>query len=188
VQDDKEASLQAKDYSATMRTRDGRTVEIRALRPEDRAGLLAAVGRASDQSLYRRFFSFKRGFTEREINYYCNVDFDSHVALVAVSSIDGTPAIVGGARFIVGQAGQAEAAFAVDDAYHGKGIGSALLRGLVAIAHQVGLETLVAEVLPENTAMLKVFEKSGIEIETRREQGIVHVELQLSGPKPGLVD
>jgi RimJ/RimL family protein N-acetyltransferase len=166
----------------------GHSAEIRALRPDDRAGLLAAVSRTSEQSLYRRFFAFKRGFTDSEIDFYCNVDFVSHVALVAVSDDGETPTIVGGARYIVGPAGQAEVAFVVGDAYQGKGIGSALLRHLVAIARQAGLEALVADVLPENTVMLKVFEKSGLEIRTRREQGVVHVLLQLKGTTSPPVD
>src|SRR5215213_11034420 len=98
---------QARDYSETAILRDGRSAVIRALRPEDRAGLLAAVGRTSDQSLYRRFFGFKRGFTDQEIDFYVNVDFVSHVALVAVLEEDRQSVIVGGARYIVGQPGQA---------------------------------------------------------------------------------
>src|SRR5919112_3208532 len=109
--------MQARDYSAVETLRDGRTAEIRALRPEDRAGLLAAVERTSDQSLYRRFFAFKRGFTDQEIDFYVNVDFVSHVALVAVLEEDGQSVIVGGARYVVGPPGQAEIAFAVDDAH-----------------------------------------------------------------------
>jgi RimJ/RimL family protein N-acetyltransferase len=184
AEDDLEAPVQAKEYSATEPMRSGLSIEFRALRPDDRAGLLAAVDRTSEQSLYRRFFAFKRGFTEREIDFYCNVDFVSHVALVAVSDDAGTTTIVGGARYIVAQPGQAEVAFAVGDAYQGQGIGSALLGHLVAIARQAGLKTLVADVLPENTAMLKIFEKSGIENRTRREQGVVHVSLQLSRMMP----
>jgi RimJ/RimL family protein N-acetyltransferase len=174
--------MRARDYSATVPMRGGHSVEIRALRPDDRADLLAAVSRTSEQWLYRRFFAFKRGFTEREIDFYCNVDFVSHVALAAVADDGETPAIVGGARYILGQAGQAEVAFVVADAYQGKGIGSALVSHLAAIARQVGLEVLVADVLPENRAMLKAFEKSGLEIKTRREPGIVHVSLQLTRP------
>ena len=82
---------EAAKYSAIESMRDGSRVEIRALRPEDRADLLASIGRASDQSLYRRFFGAKRGFTEREIEFYSNVDFTSHVALVAVVEEDGLP-------------------------------------------------------------------------------------------------
>jgi RimJ/RimL family protein N-acetyltransferase len=172
--------LQARDYSAAEPLRDGRMAEIRALRPEDRAGLLAAVGRISDQSLYRRFFGFKRGFTDQEVDFYVNVDFVDHVALVAVLQEDGRPVIVGGSRYIVVQSGQAEVAFAVDDAHQGQGIGTAMMRHLGAIARNAGLKELVADVLPENTAMLKIFRASGLGIRTGQEPDATHVVLQLS--------
>jgi RimJ/RimL family protein N-acetyltransferase len=171
--------VQARDYTATETLRDGRTVEIRALTPEDRDGLLAAVGRTSDQSLYRRFFTFKRGFTDREVDFYVNVDFVSHVALVAVLEKDGRPVIAGGARYIVVQPDRAEVAFAVDDAHQGKGVGTALLRHLVALARQAELTELIADVLPDNTAMLKVFGASGLGITTRQEPDATHVVLRL---------
>jgi RimJ/RimL family protein N-acetyltransferase len=172
--------VQARDYSATETLRDGRRVEIRALKPGDREDLLAAVGRTSEQSLYRRFFAFKRGFTEREVEFYVNVDFATHVALVAVIEEEGRPVIAGGARYIVVEPDRAEVAFAVDDAHQGNGIGSTLMRHLAVIARQAGLRELVADVLPENTAMLKVFARSGLEITTRRESDATHVVLQLS--------
>jgi RimJ/RimL family protein N-acetyltransferase len=167
-------------YSAFETLRDGRRMEIRALRPDDRDALLAAVGRASTRSLYRRFFAVRRGFTEREIDFFVNVDFVDHVALVAVVEEDGRPLIVGGARYVAVRPGQAEVAFAVVDQYQGQGIGAALMRHLGAIAHGAGLKELTAEVLPENVPMLKVFEKSGFRSSTRREAGVVHVVLQLS--------
>ncbi len=172
--------MQAKDYSATEILRDGRTIEIRALKPEDRAGMLAAVGRTSDQSLYRRFFTFKRGFTEEEIDFYVNVDFATHVALVAVLEEDGRPVIVGGARYIVVQPGQAEVAFAIDDAHQGKGIGTVLMRHMITLARRGGLTELIADFLPDNIAMLKVLKTSGLGITTRRESDATHAVLQLS--------
>jgi hypothetical protein len=75
---------EAAKYSAVEVLRDKRRVEIRALRPDDRADLLAAVGRTSKPSLYRRFFAAKGGFTEPEIAFFLNIDFINHVALVAV--------------------------------------------------------------------------------------------------------
>ena len=69
--------------SAIEALRDGCRVEIRALRPDDRADLIAAVGRTSAQSLYRRFFGLKRSFTEQEVAFFVNVDFVNHVALIA---------------------------------------------------------------------------------------------------------
>jgi RimJ/RimL family protein N-acetyltransferase len=170
---------QMKDFSAAETLRDGRVFQIRALRPDDRSGLLAAVGRISERSLYRRFFGFKRDFTEREVDFFTNVDFVSHVALVALLEEAGQPMIVGGARYIIVPSGEAEIAFAVDDAHQGKGIGTALMRHLIVLAGQAGLKELIADVLPDNAAMLKVFETSGLEITTRREPDAIHVVLRL---------
>jgi RimJ/RimL family protein N-acetyltransferase len=166
-------------YSAIEALHDGRRFEIRALRPDDRADLLAAVSRTSGQSLYRRFFAVRRGFTEPEVAFFLNPDFVDHVALVAVVEESGRPVIVGGGRYVVVQPGKAEVAFAVVDQYQGQGIGAALMRHLAAIARRVGLEELVAEVLPDNIPMLKVFEKSGLRLSTKREPRVVHVLLRL---------
>jgi ribosomal protein S18 acetylase RimI-like enzyme len=70
-------------------------------------------------------------------------------------------------------------AFAVVDKYHGQGIGTMLMRHLVAIARGAGLTEVIADVLPDNRQMLKVFQKSGLPMSTRRESGSLHVTLQL---------
>jgi RimJ/RimL family protein N-acetyltransferase len=172
--------LEAARYSAFATLRDGRRVEIRALRPDDRAELAVAVARASSESLYRRFFAVKRSFTESEIDFFVNVDFVDHVALVAVVDESGRPVIAGGARYVVVQSGTAEVAFAIVDQYQGQSLGAALMHHLAAIAGSAGLRELVAEVLPDNIPMLKVFEKSGLPIRMKREPQVVHVSLQLS--------
>jgi len=119
---------QAANFSAVELLRDGRRIEIRAIRPSDRAALLAAVGFTSSRSLYRRFFGVKRGFSEKEISYFLNVDFVNHVALVAVTNEGGREIIVGGGRSVVVGPGTAELAFMIVDKYQGKGLGGALLR------------------------------------------------------------
>jgi GNAT superfamily N-acetyltransferase len=174
-----QSSCSPASYSALESLRGGRRVEIRALRPSDRDGLKAAVARISSQSLYRRFFGPKRYFTEKEVAYFVNVDFVTKVALVAVAGDSERPTIIGGGRYIIVEPGVAELAFAIVDQYQGLGLGAALLRHLVAIARRAGLNKLIASVLPDNRAMLTVFEHSGLRIGTRREQGIVHVTLEL---------
>lgn len=88
--------------------RDGRPVHIRALHPQDRDAILAAVARTGKQSLSRRFFGARREFSE-----------------------------------------------------------------------DAGLRELFAEVLPENTPMLKVMEKSALPMTTKQDSGVVHVSLTL---------
>jgi len=171
--------LEAGTYSAIEVLRNGREVEIRALKPDDRDALLVAIGRASTQSVFRRFFAAKRAFSEQEIAFFVNIDFIAHVALVAVTQENGQAAIIGGARYIVTQPGTAEVAFTVIDAHQGQGLGAALMRHLVAIARTAGLSEFIAEVLPDNVRMLKVFEKAGVPLTTKHEGSVVHVVLRL---------
>jgi RimJ/RimL family protein N-acetyltransferase len=171
--------MNASHYSVRERLRDARQVEIRALRPTDLPGLRETAKRMSPETIYRRFFAPKRSFTEKEIDFYLNIDFTSHVALVAVLEESGRPQIVGGGRYIGTQPGRAEVAFAVDDPHQGLGIATRIMRHLVGIARENGIAQLTAEVLAENAPMLKVFERCGLAAKTRREGGVVHITLDL---------
>jgi len=166
-------------YSSIETLSDGRLIEIRALRPADRNGLLAALDQSSAESRYRRFFSRKSSFTEDEIAYFLDIDFATHVALVAVDDA-GRGTIIAGGRYILIKPGSAEVAFFVADSWQGKGIGAALMRNLVAIARSAGLDELSAEVLADNRSMLAVFKKCGRPLQTSRDGGVVHLTIKLS--------
>ena len=171
---------QANAYSTTETLRNGRRIEIRALKPTDRDAFVAALERTSGRSRYLRFFRARPRFPEEEVLSFVNVDFVTHVALVAVIQNSGSPTIVGAGRYIVTSPGQAEVAFTVADDHQGQGIGAALLRHLAAIAHGSGLSELIADVLPDNVPMLTVFKRSGFPLIVRWAQGIVHITLRLS--------
>jgi RimJ/RimL family protein N-acetyltransferase len=166
-------------YSVQEQLGDGRPVKIRALRPDDEASMLAAIDRTGTESLRRRFFVTKRGFSDEETAFFMNIDFVNHVALVAEIDEDGRTAIVGGGRYVVVNSGQAEIAFIVVDAYQGQGIGTMLVRHLVGLARAAGLKQLSADVLPENMAMLNVLGKFGFQTRGMDPQ-VVHLTLPLT--------
>jgi GNAT superfamily N-acetyltransferase len=172
-------AVNAANYSAIEALRDGRRVEIRAFKPSDRTDLESALARTSSQSLCRRFFTVKRSFSEREREFFLNVDFVDHVALMAWAEEPTGSVIVGGGRYVVVQPGTAEVAFIVIDRYQGQGVGAALMRHLAAVARAAGLKQLIAEVLSENAPMLKVLKKSGLHMTTMREAEVVQVALQV---------
>jgi RimJ/RimL family protein N-acetyltransferase len=174
-----EVMLEPAEYSAVEMLRDGRIVEIRAIRPNDGVELAAAIDRSSTQSIYRRFFAVRRFFSDKEFELFSNVDFVTHVALVAVLEEDDKSTIVGGCRYIVAHPGTAEMAFFVVDRFQGKGIGAALMCHLAAIAHSAGLNELVADVLSDNTAMLKLIGKCGLRVISKQQPGVLHVTLKL---------
>ena len=167
-------------YAAQEHLRDGGLVKIRALRPEHEADMLAALEQASPQSLQRRFFVMKRYFSDKERAFFMDIDFKKHVALVALAEEGGRNFLIGGSRYIVFEPGRAEMAFMVVDAWQGRGIGSMLMRHLVQIAGGAGLQELTAEILRENTAMLRVFEKFGFVLAAGRDPQTVHLTLKLS--------
>jgi RimJ/RimL family protein N-acetyltransferase len=169
-------------YSAREQLRDGRPVHIRALKPDDEAGMLSAIDRTNAESLRRRFFVTKRHFSAGEKDFFLNVDFVRHVALVAVVEDEGRPTIVGGCRYIVTEPGEAEVAFVVVDAYQGRGIGTLLTSHLAGLAREAGLKQLVADVLPENTAMRKVLGKCGFQTGRSLDPQVVHLTLALASP------
>jgi RimJ/RimL family protein N-acetyltransferase len=92
---------------------------------------------------------------------------------------NGRPVVIGGARYVAVQPGKAEVAFALIDDYQGHGIGAALLRHLAVIARNAGVEELIAEVLPDNLPMVKVFENSGFPMSRKHDLQVVHVSLRL---------
>jgi len=173
------AMSEAASFSTTELLRNGRRIEIRALRPGDRDALLAAADHTSDQSLYRRFFSVRRAFSDQEVASFVNVDFVDEIALLAVLREGAREIVAGGGRYIVVRPGTAELAFTVVDEFQGQGIASALLRHLTALARVAGVREFIAEVLTDNTAMLRVFERSGLRMERKRENGVVHITLQV---------
>jgi RimJ/RimL family protein N-acetyltransferase len=167
-------------YSAWERLRNGQSVLIRALKPDDEAGMLAAIDQTNAESLRRRFFVTKRNFSANEKTFFLSIDFVSHVALVAVIEGEGRSTIIGGCRYIVTEPGEAEVAFVVVDAYQGQGIGTMLTSHLAGLARAAGLKQLAADVLPENTAMRKVLGKCGFQTGRSADPQVVHLTLTLT--------
>lgn len=171
--------MDAFHYATIEHLSNGSAILIRALKPHDREELIAAINQLSPRTLYRRFFGPRRTFSKAEISYFVDIDFDRHVALVAIAEQRGRQSIVASARYIVVGKAEAEVAFVVADAYQGQGIATRLLQHLALLAREAGINTFVADVLTENIGMLKVFERSGMHTRRNQQPGSVHLTMQL---------
>jgi RimJ/RimL family protein N-acetyltransferase len=171
---------------------DGTPVWVRAIRPDDRDTLGAAFARLSERSVYHRFFQTKTELSERELRYLTELDFVGHVGLFVLRGDAGSRELMGVARFIrlPGAAGRdrAEVAFTVGDGYQGRGVATLLLRHLILLASRVGIRYFEADVLPDNKAMLKVFEHSGAGWSELARDRMIRVTLDLSGFGAGAAD
>jgi RimJ/RimL family protein N-acetyltransferase len=156
---------------------DGTSVTLRPIRPDDAAALAAFNAALSSESRYLRYFSYRRGIGERELERFTHPDGRLHAGIVAFA--DG--ALVGHACFDRKEGElAAEVAFEVADAFQGRGLGTLLLETLVRQARGEGITTFTARVLPHNRKSLQVFRDLGLGERTRFEDGVVEVALDLA--------
>ncbi|MES2098780.1 MAG: GNAT family protein [Pseudomonadota bacterium] len=172
-------------FSEAFALRDGAAAIVRAIRPDDRERLQTAFHALDPESVYMRYFSYKHELSEADLDRLCNPDFRERVVLVVTVASAAGEIIVGAGGYVAHDTpdGQraAEVAFAVEEDVQGQGISGKLLSVLTEIARAAGIDRFDAEVLARNGAMLRVFERSGLPMETTPEEdGVVRVRLRLS--------
>lgn len=174
------ASMTPEEHPAVLK--DGTRVLVRPIRPEDKDALARGLDRLSPESRYRRFLRPMTGLSERELEYLTEIDYANHFAWVAVAD-DGEG--LGVARYIRDSVDPsvAEAAVAVVDDHQGRGLGSILMRLLVATALENGIRTFHGWVLGDNIEVLRPLERIG----ARRtaEKGVLRVEVDLASMYEG---
>jgi acetyl coenzyme A synthetase (ADP forming)-like protein len=169
-------SPDVREYRVEAILRDGRSIYLRALCPDDRQGLLDLFQDLSPRSVYFRFFRFKQWLTEAELAQFTDLDRDRETALVAACMEGDRERILGVGRYATlngrDDPKRAEVALAVADAFQGKGVGTLLLEHLSVIAQRNGIAELCADVLEENSRMIEVFTSLGFRMERCRESGV----------------
>ena len=131
-------------------------ITIRPIAPGDAGRLRRFHGRLSSETVYLRFFSPHPQLSSREVDYFTHVDHQVREAVVASAGNE----VVGVARFdCLPGTSDAEIAVVVEDAWQGRGVGSALLRRLTELATGVGVRRFVAEILAGNHRMLRLVNK-----------------------------
>ena len=173
-------------FQTVVSLRDGTTIRIRAIRPDDKHRLLGHFSRLSAQSVYRRFLGNKTALTPEDLAHFTELDFVDAVGLVATTLGQGDQErIVGVGRYFAdtsapGVARRAEMAFAVEDAHQGRGIATRLLEQLLLFARDGEIAVLEADMLADNVHMLHVFQRMGFTT-SRSSCGVIRVSLPL-GP------
>ena len=166
------------ERSADVLLTDGSAAHLRQIRPGDAPAIVEFHSRMSDRTRYLRYFSPYPRIPERDLERFVNVDHRDREAYVVVSG----PRIIAVGRYerFGPDAPEAEVAFVVEDAHQGRGIGSVLLEHLAEAAREFGITRFVAEVLPENGGMLRVFSDFGYQIQRRYADGVVHLEFPIA--------
>jgi acetyltransferase len=144
---------------------DGAVVTIRPIRPEDAAIEQEFVRKLSDEARYFRFMDTLRELSPRMLHQLTQVDYERHMALIAVIRENGRDSEIAVARYIVAPEGRScEFAIVVADAWQGRGVGRALMRALMKAARDRGLQSMHGEVLAGNRKMLQFVRNCGFRI------------------------
>lgn len=157
---------------------DGHAVHLRQIQPTDAPAIVEFHSRMSDRTRYLRYFSPYPRIPERDLARFVNVDHRDREAFVIVSG----PRIMAVGRYerLGPDSPDAEVAFVVEDAHQGRGIGSVLLEHLAEAARAHGITRFVAEVLPENGGMLRVFSDFGYQVQRKYADGVVHLSFPIA--------
>ncbi|MFJ1648369.1 GNAT family N-acetyltransferase [Streptomyces sp. NPDC088258] len=171
-------------WEADVVLRDGGTARIRPITTADARRLVSFYEQVSDESKYYRFFAPYPRLSDKDVHRFTHHDYvdrvglavtvgDEFIATVRYDRIDprGLPASA--------PADEAEVAFLVQDAHQGRGVASALLEHIAAVARERGIRRFAAEVLPANGKMIKVFRDAGYTQRRSFEDGSVRLTLDL---------
>ncbi|MFL0026851.1 GNAT family N-acetyltransferase [Streptomyces sp. NBUL23] len=178
-------------WEADVVLRDGGTARIRPITTDDAERLVSFYEQVSDESKYYRFFAPYPRLSDRDVHRFTHHDYVDRVGLAV--TIGGE--FIGTVRYdrindqgrpASAPADEAEVAFLVQDAHQGRGVASALLEHIAAVARERGIRRFAAEVLPANTKMIKVFRDGGYTQRRSFEDGSVHLTLDLEPTEKSL--
>ncbi|MFJ5141974.1 GNAT family N-acetyltransferase [Streptomyces sp. NPDC088707] len=171
-------------WEADVVLRDGGTARIRPITADDADRLVSFYEQVSDESKYYRFFAPYPRLSAKDVHRFTHHDFVDRVGLAATVGGEfiatvrydrindrGLPASA--------PADEAEVAFLVQDAHQGRGVASALLEHIAAVARERDIRRFAAEVLPANNKMIKVFTDAGYTQKRSFEDGSVRLHLDL---------
>ncbi|MGW0334225.1 bifunctional acetate--CoA ligase family protein/GNAT family N-acetyltransferase [Streptomyces sp. NPDC003011] len=188
-------------WEADVVLRDGGTARIRPITVDDADRLVSFYEQVSDESKYYRFFAPYPRLSAKDVHRFTHHDFVDRVGLAATiggefiatvrydridaegmpASAHPSPATLATGRFAAAPdiPDEAEVAFLVQDAHQGRGVASALLEHIGAVARERGIRRFAAEVLPANNKMIKVFTDAGYTQKRSFEDGVVRLEFDL---------
>ncbi|MCG8687497.1 MAG: GNAT family N-acetyltransferase [Desulfobacterales bacterium] len=170
------------DHIAYTKTfKGGKTVRFRAMKPSDEEAMRRFFYRCSREMVFYRFFYSIKTMSHDKMQEYVNVDYANEFSVVGFGGKKGEGKMIAEARLVTSEDGDmGEVAFLIDETYQGVGVGTYLMELLISEGRNRGLKSLSAQVLSDNQPMIKVFEKSGLPLESRLEGGVYQVTITLT--------
>src|SRR5450759_1205124 len=166
------------DLETYRTTKDGTEVLFRAVKISDEPLIKDLFYSLSDNSMYRRFISFRKDMPHERLQEYVVIDYTQEMVILSFVHEGDKEELVGLGQYTINeQQHNADVAFVVKDEYQNKGIGTELLGYLTQLAKRQGLLGFTAEVLVENEPMLHVFEKL-LDVKKTVDSGVYYMTME----------
>jgi acetyltransferase len=166
-------------YENSWKLRDGRTVLLRPIKPEDEPLWLEMFQNFSEESIRYRFFQIIKDTPHETRVRYCNIDYDREIAIVPELTENGHRKILGVVRVSIEPDGRSgEIAFIVADPWQGLGLGTKMVDYAIEICRDMKVENLYAIMLSDNYRAISLMKKMGFAI-TYMDDGTVKGTLDL---------
>jgi acetyltransferase len=173
------------EYAHRWNLVDGTPVTIRPIRPEDEPLMVTFHKSLSDETVHLRYFGFLGSdalIAHERLVQICFSDYDREVTLVVEThqAASDQRKIIAVASLIKSYGvNEAEVDIVVSDDWQGKGLGTKLLRDLIAIGCKEGLERIVGYILPQNYVMQRICRKLGLTLGYNSSQDALAAEIDL---------
>jgi acyl-CoA hydrolase/GNAT superfamily N-acetyltransferase len=165
--------------------RDDLKIHVRPIRPTDEGLLKELFYSHSPSTIYQRYFTQLKHLPAEAVQRMVTLDYESAMALVAEIPWEGRKRLIGVARYTRDAAVDwADIAVVVQEDFRQHGLASFLLRHLAKVASEQGIVGFRADVLPENQAMMRTFQKLAEPLESQSEAGVLKVKFLLENLKP----
>ena len=166
----------------TIHLRNGASVQMRAIQPDDVNRLQEFHARLSADTIVMRYFRVAPVLYTRDARRLTHLDYDRRMALVATIGEGPDERIIGVVRYEPVSETEAELAFVVEDGWQGLGISTKVLARLLRYAAQRGYTTMSAVTMATNVRMRDVLSHTGYPYTARYEDGCLRVTLDISQP------
>ncbi|MCK4412349.1 MAG: GNAT family N-acetyltransferase [Candidatus Eisenbacteria sp.] len=169
-------------------TADGTPILVRPARPTDERKVQSFLYGMDEASIRYRFHGKLESLHHDRVQSFVNVDYEGTVTILGIRLGDrgGEEEVLAIGQYLYDSlTDQAEVAFTTASSFRCQGIATCLLKTLISMAQDRGIRRVFAMVLRENQAMLRVFRRASVPMESTFEDGCHHVTLDLSATVPG---
>ncbi|WP_426417105.1 bifunctional acetate--CoA ligase family protein/GNAT family N-acetyltransferase [Aestuariirhabdus sp. LZHN29] len=172
-----------KALEETRQLRDGSTVLLRPIRPEDEPSHKAFDLSLTREDRYKRFFGEVGEMTHEDMAHLTQIDYDREMAFIATRQENQLDTTLGVVRVHVDPDGtEAEFAVILRPNTQGQGLGRMLMEKVISYCKQQQIDEIMGYTMPENRGMIELSRKLGFKVKFMLEDGMVEMRMPLKPP------